>query len=84
MLSLAMHGTNIKLIQIAYFLSPYEERYIEFSLLSAAWLKKLQSYRDWFLEQDKLKSDESKRIGECFNSGELFGFDGSFRQLKVD
>lgn len=50
----------------------------------SAWLKKLLSYRDWFLEQDKMKSDESKRTGKTFNSGELFGFDGSFRQLNID
>jgi hypothetical protein len=60
------------------------ERHIEFSLFAAAWLKKLESYRDWFLEQDKMKSDESKRIGKVFNSGDLFGFEGSFRQLNVD
>ena len=63
---------------------PYVERNIEFYLFTAAWLKKLQSYRDWFLEQDKMKSDESKRIGKSLNSGDFFGFEGSFRQLNVD
>jgi hypothetical protein len=57
---------------------------MDFSLFAAAWLKKLESYRDWFLEQDKMKSDESKRIGKAFNSGDLFGIEGSFRQLNVD
>jgi hypothetical protein len=31
-----------------------------------------------------MKSDESKRIGEAFKGGDLFGFDGSFRQLNID
>jgi hypothetical protein len=57
---------------------------IEFSVFPAAWIKKLASYRDWFLEQDKMKSDESKRIRKTFNSEDLFGFEGSFRQLNVD
>jgi len=62
----------------------YVEIHTEFSSFAAAWSKKLLSYRDWFLEQDKMKSDESKRIGEAFKSGDLFGFDGSFRQLNID
>jgi hypothetical protein len=57
---------------------------IKFSLLPAAWLKKLESYRDWFLEQDNMKSDESKRPGKSLDSGDLFGFEGSFRKLNVD
>jgi len=31
-----------------------------------------------------MKSDESKRPGKVIDTSELFGFDGSFRQLKVD
>ncbi|XP_069698919.1 alpha-tocopherol transfer protein-like [Periplaneta americana] len=50
----------------------------------SAWIKKMESYRDWFLEQDKMISDESKRPGKALNSGELFGIDGSFRKLNID
>ncbi|KAJ9582715.1 hypothetical protein L9F63_022939 [Diploptera punctata] len=50
----------------------------------SAWLKKLESYREWFLEQDKYKSDESKRHGKAVQSCDLFGFEGSFRKLNVD
>jgi hypothetical protein len=49
-----------------------------------AWKRKLESYREWFVEQDKLKVDESKRPGKKFDSGDIFGFEGSFRQLSVD
>jgi hypothetical protein len=51
---------------------------------AAAWLRKLRNYRGWFLEQDKMKSDESKRPGKAVNNGDLFGFEGSFRKLNVD
>jgi hypothetical protein len=47
-------------------------------------LKKLESYKDWFIEQEKLKSDESRRIGKAVTSSDLFGFEGSFRKLNVD
>ncbi|XP_069699155.1 uncharacterized protein [Periplaneta americana] len=48
------------------------------------WLKKLDSYHDWFLQHENFKSDESKRQGGDFNFGDLFGFEGSFRKLNVD
>ncbi|PSN57107.1 hypothetical protein C0J52_01295 [Blattella germanica] len=49
-----------------------------------AWKEKLVSYRNWFVEQEKLKADESKRPGKKIDSGDIFGFEGSFRQLTVD
>jgi hypothetical protein len=48
------------------------------------WKKKLESYRDWFLEQENIKVDESKRPDKSFNISDLFGFEESFRQLNVD
>jgi hypothetical protein len=48
------------------------------------WKKKLESYRSWFLEQESVKVDESKRPGKSFNTSDLFGFEGSFRQLNFD
>jgi hypothetical protein len=44
----------------------------------------MESYGNWLLEQDKFKSDETKRIGKSINTGEMFGFEGSFRQLSLD
>ncbi|CAG9559144.1 unnamed protein product [Danaus chrysippus] len=49
-----------------------------------AWIKKTEECKDWFLEQDKYKSDESRRPGKPKNHDELFGLAGSFRQLDID
>lgn len=48
------------------------------------WQKKVESYRDWFLQEDIQKSDESRRSGTPKTSESLFGTQGSFRQLDVD
>jgi hypothetical protein len=53
-------------------------------VVSGAWKEKLESYRPWFLEQDAMKADETKRPGKKIDTGEIFGFEGSFRQLQVD
>ncbi|XP_069698955.1 retinol-binding protein pinta-like isoform X2 [Periplaneta americana] len=49
-----------------------------------SWKKYVESRREWFLQQDKLKSVESKRPGKAMNHGNIFGFEGSFRQLGFD
>ena len=56
----------------------------EYSRVSGAWKEKLESYRAWFLEQDAMKAEETKRPGKKIDTGEIFGFEGSFRQLQVD
>ncbi|KAJ9598616.1 hypothetical protein L9F63_010706, partial [Diploptera punctata] len=49
-----------------------------------AWKNKLKSHRNWFMDHEKKKSDETKRpSGQDYNS-DLFGYDGSFRQLSID
>ncbi|XP_069691387.1 retinol-binding protein pinta-like [Periplaneta americana] len=49
------------------------------------WKRKLEARRSWFLENEKYKSDEKKRPGGRPKTQEdLFGVDGSFRQLNVD
>lgn len=45
---------------------------------------KMESYRDWFLEDSKFGCDESKRPGKPKTVEELFGMEGSFRKLTVD
>ncbi|RZB38689.1 CRAL TRIO domain containing protein [Asbolus verrucosus] len=51
---------------------------------SDQWLKKLAEYTSWFKEQENIKADESKRPGKPTNYEDLFGLDGSFRQLTID
>ncbi|KAJ4426597.1 hypothetical protein ANN_26395, partial [Periplaneta americana] len=48
------------------------------------WLKKVDSYRNWFKQHENFKSDESKRQGGALNSDDVFGFEGSFKELNVD
>lgn len=52
--------------------------------LNNAWQKKLESYRTWILEEEKKRADESKRPGKTNFANELFGMEGSFKQLSID
>lgn len=52
--------------------------------VTAEWKKKVENYKDWFLEDAKYCSDETKRIGEPLTSDCMFGIAGSFRQLDFD
>lgn len=54
-----------------------------------AWRRKLESYRDWLLQEEKIsKSDESKRLKKPpQSSGVLIqdgSVEGSFRKLVID
>lgn len=48
------------------------------------WKKKLEGYSAWFKEQETLKADEARRPGKPKTYDDLFGLDGSFRQLVID
>ncbi|XP_050353393.1 alpha-tocopherol transfer protein-like [Nymphalis io] len=52
--------------------------------VNEAWMKKLQDYTEWFKEQESVKANEALRPGKPTNYDELFGIDGSFRQLSID
>ncbi|XP_074096274.1 alpha-tocopherol transfer protein-like [Cotesia typhae] len=52
--------------------------------INDTWIKKLEDYGPWFKEQESVKSNEAYRIGRPKTSDELFGIDGSFRQLSFD
>ncbi|KAG6449790.1 hypothetical protein O3G_MSEX006247 [Manduca sexta] len=52
--------------------------------VNIAWMKKLEEYIPWFKEQENIKADEALRPGKPTNYDELFGIDGSFRQLSID
>lgn len=48
------------------------------------WVEKIESYRDFFLEDEQYGTDEKKRPGRPKNAESLFGIEGSFRKLEVD
>jgi len=52
--------------------------------LGAAWRKKLESYREWFLEDSKYCSNEELRPGGPKTSADLFGMEKNFRKLELD
>lgn len=48
------------------------------------WMKKLEEYGPWFAEQEAVKSNEALRLDKIKTQDDLFGIDGSFRQLTID
>lgn len=48
------------------------------------WIKKLEEYGPWFVEQESIKTNEALRPGKPKTHDDLFGLDGSFRQLVID
>ncbi|VVC98504.1 unnamed protein product [Leptidea sinapis] len=52
--------------------------------INDAWRKKLEEYTAWFKSEESVKANEALRPGKPTNYDELFGIDGSFRQLTID
>lgn len=48
------------------------------------WTKKLEEYGPWFEQQEPIKTNEALRPGKPKTQDDLFGLDGSFRQLAID
>ncbi|KAF5287373.1 hypothetical protein FQA39_LY15911 [Lamprigera yunnana] len=48
------------------------------------WKRKLESNREWFLENRHYKSDESVRYGKPKTVENIFGVEGSFRKMHFD
>ncbi|KAJ3620314.1 hypothetical protein MTP99_004275 [Tenebrio molitor] len=51
---------------------------------SDQWIRMLQEYEPWFREQERVLADESKRPGPPKCHEDLFGLNGSFKQLAID
>ena len=47
-------------------------------------MKEMAANRAWLKKQSKLKADEKKRRGSQKNYADIFGMEGSFRQLNID
>ncbi|KAK4879827.1 hypothetical protein RN001_007973 [Aquatica leii] len=52
--------------------------------LKIEWKQKIESYRNWFVEDIKYGCDESKRVGSFLTDSDLFGIEGSFKKLTID
>uniref|UniRef100_A0A1B6KNR0 CRAL-TRIO domain-containing protein n=1 Tax=Graphocephala atropunctata TaxID=36148 RepID=A0A1B6KNR0_9HEMI len=53
--------------------------------LNDCWQQKVESYREWFLQDTNRKVDESKRPEKSvYKSKQLFGIEGSFKTLTLD
>ncbi|XP_050445990.1 alpha-tocopherol transfer protein-like isoform X4 [Cataglyphis hispanica] len=48
------------------------------------WKAKLMQRREWFLEQEKVKVNESLRSNSVIKPDDLFGVSGTFRKLNID
>lgn len=44
----------------------------------------MESYRDWFLDEENYGTNEELRLGKPKTMESIFGADGSFRKIEVD
>ncbi|KAB0797733.1 hypothetical protein PPYR_08726 [Photinus pyralis] len=52
--------------------------------LTSIWKKKVESYRDFFIEEEQRKSNEKLRQCQQILDSDVFGVEGSFRKLDID
>ena len=53
-------------------------------LLPEISLELLERYRDWLMEEETQRVDESRRPGTAKSMGDVFGVEGSFQKLDID
>lgn len=70
----ALNITNAKIICLMKAVDQFSEK----------WIKKLEEYVPWFEEQEAIKTNEALRPDKPKTHDDLFGLDGSFRQLIID
>lgn len=52
--------------------------------IAEQWRNKMREYTPWFKEQENSKANEALRPGGARATDDLFGMDGTFRQLTID
>lgn len=52
--------------------------------LNEQWRQKMREYTPWFKEQENSKANEALRPGAPKTADDLFGMEGTFRQLSID
>lgn len=55
-----------------------------FYFIPDMWHAKLMERRDWLLEQERLKTNESLRTNSVINPDDLFGIAGTFTKFEVN
>ncbi|XP_017840751.1 alpha-tocopherol transfer protein [Drosophila busckii] len=85
---LHVHGSNLKSL---YKHIPQEYLPVEYGGANGSiaeivkdWEKRIDAYRDYWVEEQQYGTDESLRAGKPVDFESLFGLEGSFRQLNVD
>ncbi|XP_059490153.1 uncharacterized protein LOC132205226 [Neocloeon triangulifer] len=52
--------------------------------LAEDFISKIYAFNDWYVADEKSGVDEKKRVGKSRTKEDLFGMEGSFRQLTLD
>ncbi|KAK5638182.1 hypothetical protein RI129_012477 [Pyrocoelia pectoralis] len=76
--------TLIQHIPIECLPSDYGGSQPSFKELHEDHCQRLFDFADYFIDEDTYIVDETKRIGKPSNPSEIFGLDGTFKQIEID